>query len=103
MADLKYYDIILRPIVTEKSMRLQEGNVYTFDVHPDATKTQVKEAVEKMFEGTKVLAVNTINVPGKKKRRNTKAGLVIGYTPKRKKAMVKLDPDGKQINLYEGL
>ena len=54
MADIKYYDVILKPVVTEKSMNVMADKKYTFMVHPDATKSQVKEAVEKMFEGTKV-------------------------------------------------
>ena len=57
MADLKYYDVILKPIVTEKSMGMMEAKKYTFSVHPDATKSQVKEAVEKMFAGAKVKSV----------------------------------------------
>ena len=52
MADLKYYDIILKPVVTEKSMNAMGEKKYTFLVHTDATKAQIKEAVEKMFEGT---------------------------------------------------
>ena len=54
MADLKYYDIILKPVITEASMAGIESKKYTFLVHPDATKIQVKEAVEKMFDGAKV-------------------------------------------------
>ena len=54
MADLKYYDVILKPVITEKSMNAMADKKYTFLVHPDATKSQVKEAVEKMFAGTKV-------------------------------------------------
>ena len=57
MADLKYYDVIQKPIVTEKSMASMEEKKYTFAVHPDATKSQVKEAVEKLFDGTKVSTV----------------------------------------------
>ena len=49
MADLKYYDVILKPVITEKSMNAMADKKYTFLVHPDATKSQVKEAVEKMF------------------------------------------------------
>ena len=66
MADIKYYDVILKPVVTEKSMGMMADKKYTFLVHPDATKTQVKEAVEKMFSGTKVESVNTMNCEGKK-------------------------------------
>ena len=65
MADIKYYDVILKPIVTEKSMNAMAEKKYTFLVHPTATKSQIKEAVEKMFEGTKVAKVNTMNCDGK--------------------------------------
>ena len=67
MADLKYYDVILKPVITEKSMNAMADKKYTFLVHPDATKSQVKEAVEKMFAGTKVASVNTMNYDGKTK------------------------------------
>ena len=69
MADLKYYDVILKPVITEKSMNAMAEKKYTFLVHTDATKNQIKEAVEKMFEGTKVASVNTMNQDGKKRRR----------------------------------
>ena len=54
MADIKYYDVILKPVITEKSMNGMAAKEYTFLVHPEANKSQIKEAVEKMFEGTKV-------------------------------------------------
>ena len=59
MANVKYYDVILKPVVTEKSMAAMGEKKYTFLVHTDANKTMIKEAVEKMFEGTKVKSVNT--------------------------------------------
>ena len=99
MADLKYYDVILKPIVTEKSMNAMAEKKYTFLVHPDANKSQIKEAVEKMFEGTKVQAVNTINYDGKVKRR----GMTYGRTSKSKKAYVQLTADSADIELFEGL
>ena len=68
MANVQYYDVILKPVVTEKSMELMGEKKYTFLVHPEATKSQIKEAVEKMFTGTKVEKVNTMNNDGKKKR-----------------------------------
>ena len=68
MASIQYYDVIIRPVITEKSMADMGEKKYTFLVHPEANKTQIKEAVEKMFEGTKVKSVNTINSDGKKKR-----------------------------------
>ena len=99
MADLKYYDIILKPLVTEKSMMAMEEKKYTFSVHPDATKSQVKEAVEKLFEGTKVAKVNTMNLDGKSKRR----GMTVGKTAKTKKAIVQLTEDSKEIEVFAGL
>ena len=69
MANLQYYDVILKPVITEKSMNAMSEKKYTFLVHTDATKGQIKEAVEKMFKGTKVKAVNTMNLEGKSKRR----------------------------------
>ena len=74
MAKVLYYDVILKPVITEKSMRLMAENKYTFLVHPEANKQMIKEAVEKMFEGTSVARVNTMNIPGKKKRRGTAVG-----------------------------
>ena len=68
MANIQYYDVILKPVVTEKSMELMGEKKYTFLVHTEATKSQVKEAVEKMFAGTKVKSVNTMNLDGKQKR-----------------------------------
>jgi large subunit ribosomal protein L23 len=99
MADVKYYDVILKPVITEKSMADMGEKKYTFLVHPDATKTQVKEAVEKMFAGVKVDKVNTMNQVGKKKRR----GAVVGRTAATKKAIVKLTEDSKDIEMFEGL
>ncbi len=99
MADLKYYDIIQKPIITEKSMSMLDEKKYTFLVHPDATKTQVKEAVEKMFDGAKVETVHTMNYKGKPKRR----GMIWGKTAKRKKAIVKLTAESKDIEIFQGM
>ena len=74
MAAIQYYDVILKPVITEKSMAGMSEKKYTFLVHPEANKTQIKEAVEKMFEGAKVARVNTMNQVGKTKRR----GMVYG-------------------------
>ncbi len=99
MADLKYYDIILKPVITEKSMNMMGNKEYTFLVHPDATKIQIKDAVEKMFSGTKVERVNTMNQDGKKRRR----GAIVGKTAKTKKAIVKLTEESKDIEVFAGL
>ena len=99
MASIQYYDVIIRPVITEKSMADMGEKKYTFLVHPEANNTQIKEAVEKMFEGTKVKSVNTINSDGKKKRR----GMVVGKTAKTKKAIVALTEESKDIEIFEGL
>jgi large subunit ribosomal protein L23 len=99
MADIKYYDVILRPVITEKSMGEMASKKYTFLVNPEATKSQIAEAVEKMFEGTKVKAVNTMNADGKTKRR----GYKIGKTAKTKKAIVTLTAESKEIEVFAGL
>ena len=99
MASLQYYDVILKPVITEKSMAGMGEKKYTFLVHTDATKTQIKYAVEKMFDGVKVESVHTVNVLGKNKRR----GAVTGRTAATKKAIVKLTADSKDIEIFQGL
>ena len=99
MANVQYYDVILKPIVTEKSMAAMGEKKYTFLVHTEANKSMIKEAVEKMFEGTKVKNVNTMNLDGKTKRR----GMTFGNTAKTTKAIVTLTEDSKDIEIFEGL
>lgn len=99
MANVQYYDVILKPVVTEKSMNAMSDKKYTFLVHTEANKIQIKEAVEKMFPGTKVSSVNTMNLEGKTKRR----GMTFGKTAKTKKAIVQLTADSKDIEIFEGL
>jgi large subunit ribosomal protein L23 len=99
MADIKYYDVIKKPVITEKSMNEMALKKYTFLVHPEANKSMIKEAVEKMFAGAKVAKVNTMNYDGKEKRRGT----VYGRTAKTKKAIVQLTADSADIELFEGL
>ncbi|MCI6498942.1 50S ribosomal protein L23 [Lachnospiraceae bacterium HCP1S3_C3] len=99
MASIQYYDVILKPVVSEKSMNAMAEKKYTFLVHTEATKTQIKEAVEKLFEGTKVKSVNTMNLDGKTRRR----GNTYGKTAKKKKAIVQLTEDSKEIEIFSGL
>ena len=99
MANVKYYDVILKPVVTEKSMAGMGEKKYTFLVHTEANKTMIKEAVEKMFQGTKVKSVNTMNLDGKTKRR----GATSAKTSKTKKAIVQLTEDSKEIEIFTGL
>ena len=99
MANVQYYDVILKPVITEKSMEDMAAKKYTFLVHPDANKTQIKEAVEKMFEGTKVAKVNTMNLDGKTRRR----GMTFGKTAQKKKAIVQLTEESADIEIFSGL
>ena len=99
MANIKYYDVILKPVVTEKSMAAMAEKKYTFLVHPEANKSMIKEAVEKMFDGVKVASVKTMNCEGKKKRR----GMVVGKTAKTKKAIVQLTEESADIEIFTGL
>ena len=99
MATIQYYDVILKPVITEKSMNAMAERKYTFLVHTEANKSQIKEAVEKMFPGTKVARVNTMNLDGKKKRR----GMTVGRTARTKKAIVQLTEDSKEIEVFSGL
>ena len=99
MASIQYYDVILKPVITEKSMAAMAEKKYTFLVHTQATKSQVKEAVATMFAGTKVKSVNTMNLDGKTKRR----GMTYGKTAKTKKAIVQLTEESADIEIFEGL
>ena len=99
MANVQYYDVILKPVITEKSMADMADKKYTFLVHTDANKTMIKDAVEKMFEGTKVASVNTMNLDGKTRRR----GMTYGKTSKKKKAIVQLTADSADIEIFAGL
>ncbi|MBM9467520.1 50S ribosomal protein L23 [Nakamurella leprariae] len=91
-------DIILRPVVSEKSYGLLESGSYTFEVHPDANKTQVKIAIEQIFDGVTVVSVNTLNRQGKRKRTRT------GYGQRKstKRAIVTLSADSKAIEIFSG-
>ena len=87
-------DIILAPVISEKAYGLIEGNVYTFLVHPDSNKTQIKIAVEKIYQ-VKVDSVNTANRQGKRKR--TRTGF--GQRKSTKRAIVTLAADSKPIEI----
>lgn len=89
-------DVILRPMVTEQSMGIMDDKKYTFEVDVRANKTQVKYAVEEIFD-VKVKKVNILNVRGKQKRQ----GQYVGMTKKRRKAIVALTEDSKEIKIFE--
>jgi len=92
------YDVILTPVITEKSMEDAAEKKYTFKVATDATKNDIKAAVEAAF-GVEVISVNTSNYDGKLKRQ----GRYVGRTSKFKKAIVKVSKNSKPIEFFEGL
>ena len=93
------YDIIIKPVITEQSMEATEDKKYVFKVATDANKTEIKKAIEKIFD-VKVEKVNTICMEGKEKRQGAApAGRRASY----KKAMVKLTADSKTIEFFEGM
>ena len=91
-------DVILAPVITEKSMAATAEGKYTFKVAKNAEKVEIAKAVEKQF-GVKVAKVNTINMRGRLRRQ----GLYSGYTPAWKKAIVTLTSDSKGIEFFEGM
>ncbi len=92
------HDVLKRPIITERTTDMMAEKKYVFEVPVKANKTEIKQAVEKVF-GVKVEAVNTTRVPAKPKR----YGKYSGYTSERKKAVVKLTADSKELEFYEGV
>ena len=95
MAIESYRDVLVRPLITEKSTDLMEQGQYAFEVLREANKIQIREAVEKTFN-VRVKAVNTLNMPRKERRR----GRIIGSVPGWKKAIVTLQP-GEVIDIFE--
>jgi large subunit ribosomal protein L23 len=91
--------VIIRPVVSEKSYDLIEGNVYTFVVHPDANKTQIRQAIEQIF-GVRVVKVNTLNRKGKRMR-SRRTG-TFSSRPTTKRAIVTVHGDDT-IDLFEGV
>jgi len=92
------YDVILKPVITEKSMDDAQERKYTFKVAKDANKTEVKLALEEIF-GIEIAKVNIMNVKGKVKR----MGRTVGRTPDSKKAIVTLKESSKEIEFFQGL
>ncbi|MDF2947637.1 MAG: Ribosomal protein [Bacillales bacterium] len=91
-------DIIKRPLITERSMAQMSERKYTFEVEYKANKTEVKDAIEKIF-GVTVSKVNVMNYKGKFKRMGRHAG----FTPRRRKAVITLTADSKEIEIFEGV
>jgi len=105
-------DIILRPVISEKSIDVSTiadrnpgaGNKYTFAVHRDANKIQIKAAIEELYakEKVTVISVNVLTTKAKEKRRGTRRGRILGWTTPWRKAIVTLAP-GQKITFFEGV
>ena len=112
MSALTAADVILRPVISEKSIDVSTlgdrdanaGNKYTFAVHAKANKIQIKAAVEELYKQEKVtvVAVNVLTTKAKEKRRGTRRGRIIGHTTPWRKAIVTLAP-GQKIEFFEGV
>ncbi len=92
------YDILLGPVITERSMEAVSDKKYVFRVARDANKIEIRQAVESIF-GVQVMSVNTINMYGKEKRH----GVHVGRRAAWKKAIIRLKPDSKTIEFFEGM
>ncbi len=104
MSELSAADVILRPVISEKSIDESGRGKYTFAVHQDANKIQIKAAIEELYKKEKVtvVAVNVLTSKAKEKRRGTKRGRITGRTSSWRKAVVTLAP-GQKIEFFEGV
>ena len=104
MSTLTAPEIILRPVISEKSIDESGRGKYTFAVHANANKIQIKAAVEELYKSEKidVVSVNVLTTKAKEKRRGTKRGRITGYTTPWRKAIVTLAP-GQKIEFFEGV
>lgn len=96
---MKLTDVLIKPVLTEKvNKQIEKNRSYTFIVDRKSNKLEIKKAIES-FYGVTVTEVNTNVVPAKAKARNTKSGVITGFKPSKKKAVVKV-AEGEEINLY---
>jgi large subunit ribosomal protein L23 len=104
MSELRAADVILRPVISEKSIDESARGKYTFAVHEKANKIQIKAAVEELYRKEKVtvVAVNVLTAKAKEKRRGTRRGRIVGHTSAWRKAVVTLAP-GQKIEFFEGV
>ena len=104
MSTLTAPQVILRPVISEKTIDESGRGKYTFAVHEKANKIQIKAAIEELYQGEKVtvVAVNVLTTKAKEKRRGTKRGRIVGHTTPWRKAIVTLAP-GQKIEFFEGV
>ena len=101
---LAAHEVIIRPVISEKSMDESQRGKYTFEVHPDANKIQIKAAIEELYKSEKVtvVGVNVLTTKPKEKRRGTRRGRIVGHTSPWRKAIVTLAA-GQKITFFEGV
>ena len=101
---LTAHEVIVRPVISEKSIDVSGRGKYTFEVHRDANKIQIKDAIEEIYRAEKVtvVSVNVLTTQSKEKRRGSRRGAVIGHTSTWRKAIVTLAP-GQKITFFEGV
>ena len=101
---LSAHEVIIRPVISEKSMDESQRGKYTFEVHPGANKIQIKSAIEELYRTEKVtvVGVNVLTTKAKEKRRGTKRGRIVGHTSPWRKAIVTLAA-GQKIEFFEGV
>ena len=101
---LAAHEVIVRPVISEKSMDESQRGKYTFEVHPDANKIEIKAAIEELYKSEKVtvVGVNVLTTKAKEKRRGTRRGRIIGHTSPWRKAVVTL-ASGQKITFFEGV
>jgi large subunit ribosomal protein L23 len=101
---LSAHEVILRPVISEKSMDESSRGKYTFAVHSDANKIEIKAAIEELYKAEKVtvVSVNVLTTKAKEKRRGTRRGRIVGHTTPWRKAVITLAP-GQKIEFFEGV
>ena len=101
---LTAHEVILRPVISEKSMDESTRGKYTFAVHSDANKIEIKAAIEELYKAEKVtvVSVNVLTTKAKEKRRGTRRGRIVGHTTPWRKAVITLAP-GQKIEFFEGV
>ncbi len=101
---LAAHEVIIRPVISEKSMDESQRGKYTFEVHPDANRIQIKAAIEELYKSEKVtvVGVNVLTTKAKEKRRGTRRGRIVGHTSPWRKAIVTLAA-GQKITFFEGV
>ena len=104
MSALTAAEIVLRPVISEKSIDESSRGKYTFAVHEDANKIQIKAAIEELYkkESVTVVSVNVLTTKAKEKRRGTRRGRIVGHTTAWRKAIITLAP-GQKIEFFEGV